>query len=158
METHPLQIVVWYFEIAASIVAVGMLGLVLKQVFALNSQMRANFHQEYTRRYTDFIKSLPPDALNNKNSSFDECRKLKEDFPTSMRLYWWIIQEEHNLHSLKKLPKGQWEIWDEQFGIMISYRWIREAWYLQRQMLALPRSFEKYVDQKVKSNKTNADA
>jgi hypothetical protein len=157
METHPLQMVVWYFEIAASIVAVGMLWLVLKQVVAINSQMRANFHQEFARRYTDFLKSLPADALDNKNLSFDECRSLKEDFPTSMRLYWWIIQEEHSLHLMNKLPKGQWKIWDEQFGKMMSYRWIREAWDRQRHTLALPPNFKKYVDRKVKSNWTNAD-
>ena len=152
MPPHPIQIVVWYFEIAASIVAVVMLGLVLKQVFAINSQIRANFYQEFTRRYTDFIKSIPTDALENENLSYDKCRNLKEDFPKSMRLYWWILQEEHKLHLEKKLPKGQWDQWDNQFGIMVSYCWIREAWKRQQQRLALHKDFIKYVDRKMKSN------
>ena len=144
------------FEAFSLIVSITALVVVIWQTRALRLQMRANFHQEYTRRYIDILKNMPPGAPENKHMSLSECVSENSEFKITMRLYFWTIQEEYHLHLNNRIPKGQWKIWDEHFRIMMKNRWLQESWSAMKDSLALPGCFVDYVSEVLATSKANA--
>lgn len=127
------------------------LAVVIWQTRAFRLQLRANFHQEYVRRYIDIIKQIPVKAFYDTEMSLADCEMEKPDFKITARLYFWTIQEEYDLHVKNMLPKGQWDIWDGQFRIMMQNKWLQEAWSAIHRSLALPGPFINYVHDVLKS-------
>ena len=134
------------FEIISVIVSLTALIMVIWETIQLRLQLRANFHQEFVRRYTEVIKNMPIKALDDVCLSLKDCIHEKSDFKITLRLYFWIIQEENELHYKNNLPKGQWDIWDAQFRIMMRNRWMQEGWNDLNTKLAFPRKFLHYVE------------
>jgi hypothetical protein len=133
------------FELISLLISMAALVVVIWQTRALRLQLRANFHQEYVRRYIDIIKQIPVKALYDPHMSLADCELESTDFKITARLYFWTIQEEYDLHRKNMLPRGQWDIWDGQFRIMMENKWLQEAWYAIHKSLALPGSFINYV-------------
>lgn len=133
------------FEVMSLIVSLTALVVVIWQTRALRLQLRANFHQEYVRRYIEIIKQIPVKALEDPDMSLTDCETEKSDFKITMRLYFWTIQEEYDLHKKNRLPKGQWDIWDGQFRKMMKNKWLQETWFAIHKSLALPGYFIEYV-------------
>jgi hypothetical protein len=77
--------------------------------------------------------------------SLADCEISRSDFKITATLYFWTIQEEYDLHKKNMLPKGQWNIWDNQFRIMMRNKWLQEAWAAIHKSLALPDPFFSYV-------------
>lgn len=141
------------FETISVVVALPTLFVLIWQTNELRLQLRANFHQEFCRRYTEVLKSFPIKALDDNNLSLRECIYEKNDFKVTLQLYFWIVQEEYNLNAENRLPKGQWEIWDKQFRIMMQNRWLREGWCDLYSKLAFPDHFRKYVETVLSNDK-----
>ena len=134
------------FESISLIVSVAALVVVIWQTRALRLQLRANFHQEYVRRYIDIIKLIPAKALYDPDISLADCEIENSDFKITAQLYFWTIQEEYDLHARNMLPKGQWAIWEAQFRRMMKNKWLQEAWSAIYKSLALPDHFINYVN------------
>jgi hypothetical protein len=138
------------FELISLFISIAALVVVIWQTRALRLQLRANFHQEYVRRYIDIIKQIPVKVLHDPDMSLADCEIERSDFKITARLYFWTIQEEYDLHEKNMLPKGQWDIWDDQFRIMMENKWLQEAWFAIHKSLALPGSFIHYVQDVLK--------
>ncbi len=128
------------------------------QMIAFRLQLGANFYQEIVRRYNEVIKSSPIRALDYNKLALEECVHEKSDFKLTLRLYLWIIQEEYELHIRNRLSKGQSEILDAQFRIMMQNRLLREGWDDLNAKLAFPDNLRQHVkgilanDKKLRDN------
>lgn len=140
------------FEIVSVTFSLAALIVLIWQTVALRLQLKANFHQEFVRRYTEVITRIPIRVLEDTSLSLNDCINEKSDFKLTLRLYFWIIQEEYELHTRNRLPKGQWEIWDGQFRIMMQNRWLQEGWVDLNTKLAFPDRFRRYVKSVIANN------
>ena len=135
-----------FYEGISIAIAFAAVLAVLRETRELRLQLKSNYHQEYARRYTEIIRRTPYRAFEDWQFTLDDCLKEKPDFKVTARLYFWIIQEELDLHRKGRLPRGQWEIWKNQFRISMKGKCFQQVWEELKKVMAYPPYFLSFVD------------
>ena len=144
------------YEIVSIFVSSIALILVFWQIRQVQLQLKANFHQEFVRRYTKLITKIPYQTFEDRQFTLADCLKEKRDFKMTAQLYFWLIQEEWDLRTKHKLPAGQWKIWNDQFQLTMKSKCFQQVWEEVQQVAAFPGDFVQYVETIMRENELGA--
>lgn len=140
---------------ANDVIAIAATGTLLVTAGALVITLRGVREQlwlqtfaEYTRRYVECVRELPPEARDpaadfalDKLDGPERHRLLN-----AARMYVNLCSEEHYLHSKKKIDPETWDIW--ALGMRDAFRlpWFQAAWRALRHEYTPYREFCAFFD------------
>lgn len=139
------QVVAW----GTAFLVIATLGLVGVTLHGIRAQLWLMTFSEYTRRYSDIVKSLPPDA--RRPGPAVELGKLpvelRDGLLTAMRSYFNLCSEELFLHIQRRIDETTWKIWETGMRDTSTLPYFRAAWAELRGEYQFYPEFQRFVDQ-----------
>jgi hypothetical protein len=121
---------------------------ILVTLKGIRDQLWLHMFSEYTKRYSEIVKSLPSESRRpGSDFRFEELsHEAQGEMLNVVRAYLNLCSEEYYLHRRGRIDRETWALW--RLGMEETFRlpWMRQTWKLVRAEYVFFEEFNQFID------------
>jgi hypothetical protein len=126
-------------------IVVGVIGLLIS-FRAYKRQLSAQFLLEYTRRFDELMRSLPPSVWAAEVFPDSELPELNDDLRVGILRCLNFVAQMHYFSRKGYIPRHVWRIQEDRFTRALRSPLFVREWHAASSLFANDRAFCRYVE------------